>query len=365
MRKAVYMLVAVLLAMFLIVGVRRIKHEKHEKFEDATNDCPTEAIRGPDGRIHVNPGNRSFQTLSDYIGFLSGLYAKGSACIPPKVKPHRSTIDGILGGLGNGKQTPESVNLEGTSRDIMDHEGEEGPFVKKPINKLDDYEYSRVFEQERGARNSLSQASKNELLETRVLDWANLPFNSEERAKEEDSFIAGRMEGGFREPKSGVFFNTVQGKTLEPPDVEAARMREQKILAAYRPTDISKHIMDNETEAVANLVNKVYAEDKAWEPVLTKVGDNQWEVNELRPKPRKERYESETTQELSMMEAKGLVVPPPIVDIDDRIRGDPYFDKSGLGDRDNNRLWNYKDFNKWTPGLERVFAPTADNKAWY
>ena len=151
------------------------------------------------------------------------------------------------------------------------------------------------------------------------------------------------MESGFREPKTGVFFNTVRGSTLEPPDVEAARMREQKILAAYRPTDISKHIVDNETEAVANLVTKAYAEDKAWEPVVTKVGENQWEVTELRPKPRKEQYESEATQELSMMEAKGLVIPPPVVDISDRIRGDPYFDKSGLGDRDNNRLWNYKD----------------------
>jgi hypothetical protein len=247
----------------------------------------------------------------------------------------------------------------------MEHEGEEGPSIKKPINKLDDYEYRRVYEQERGSRNSLSQSTKNELLGTRALDWANLPFNSETRAQEEDSFIAGRMEDGFREPKSGVFFNTVRGSGLEPPDVEAAHAREQKLLAAYRPTDVSKHIMDNETEAVANLVNKVYAEDKAWEPVVTKVGENQWEVTELRPKPRKERYEAEATQELSMMEAKGLVVPPPVVDIDDRIRGDPYFDKSGVGDRDNNRLWNYKDFNKWTPGLERMFAPTSDNKTWY
>jgi hypothetical protein len=247
----------------------------------------------------------------------------------------------------------------------MDHSTDETTSRKDPINKLDDYEYTRVFESERGSRNSLETGTKNQLLGQRVHDWANLPFNSEERAKQEDTFIAGRMEDAYRDPKSGVFFNNVRGTTVEPPDVEASRAREQKLLAAYRPTDISKHVMDNETEAVANLVNKVYGEDPNWEPVVSKTGENQWAVTELKPKLRKEKYEESNTQELSMLEAKGLVVPPPIIEINDRIRGDPYFDKSGVGDRDNNRLWNYKDFNKWTPGLERMFAPTMDNKAWY
>jgi hypothetical protein len=58
------------------------------------------------------------------------------------------------------------------------------------------------------------------------------------------------------------------------------------------------------------------------------------------------------------------MMPPPTVNIDDRNRGDPYFDKSGVGDRDNDKVWQYKDFKKWTPGLERMFAPTMDTKEW-
>ena len=369
MNKFIIATLAVLAILTLVVFMYR--RRAGEAFSNPTTpenpnaSCPTEAIRGPDGRIHIKPGDRTFQTLPDYVAYLSGLYANGATCIAPKVQPNRSTIDGVLGGLGNGVQSPESLNLEGTTRDVMDHSTDETTSRKDPINKLDDYEYTRVFESERGSRNSLETGTKNQLLGQRVHDWANLPFNSEERAKQEDTFIAGRMEDAYRDPKSGVFFNNVRGTTVEPPDVEASRAREQKLLAAYRPTDISKHMMDNETEAVANLVNKVYGEDPNWEPVVSKTGENQWAVTELKPKLRKEKYEEGNTQELSMLEAKGLVVPPPSIEINDRIRGDPYFDKSGVGDRDNNRLWNYKDFNKWTPGLERMFAPTMDNKAWY
>jgi len=332
---------------------------------DVNSLCPKEAKRGPDGRIHIKPGNRTFQTMNEYMEFLTDLYTKGATCIAPRVTPNRSPVDQMLGGLGVGAQPPESTNLEGTARNIETANEDEGPSARTKINKLDDYEYTRVFQQERGNRNVIEKATQSKLLENRILDWANLPFNSEDRATAEDSFVAGRMESGFREPKSGVFFNTVRGADVEPPDVEAARAREQKLLAAYRPTDITQHVIDNETEAVANLVHKVYQEDVNWEPVVTKVGENQWEVAELRPKARKEKWEDEKTNDLAMMESRGLVVPPPMIDIDDRIRNDPYFDKAGVGDRDNNRLWNYKDFNKWTPGLERMFAPTTDNRAWY
>ena len=327
--------------------------------------CPTEAVRGPDGRIHTKPGNRSFQTLSDYVGYLSDLYANGATCIPPKVRPNREPIAGILGGLGNGVQPPSASNMEGPTRNVLETAfGEEGTSAKTPIQKLDDYEYTRVFDVERGSRNSMKAASKNEQIQSHVLDWANLPFNSEERANNEDTFIAGRMESGFRDPKSGVFFNTVEGDAVVPPDVEAAHAREQKIMAAYKPTEISKHTIDSDTEAVASLVNKLYATDPNWEPVVTKVSDHQWEINELRPKPRKEQYEDKSTISLSMAENNGIAIPPPVVDINDRMRDDPYFDKNGLGDRDNNKFWNYNDFRTWTPGLERMFAPTADTKEW-
>ena len=358
MNTTVILLLFTGIAIALVVLTSKLQLK--EMFETQTASvCPISAQRDPDGRIRVQPGDKVFPTISDYVNYLSGLYAGGAKCIPPAVKPNRSPVEGILGGLGNGVESPAGVAMKSATNAPV-----EMTSAKTPINKLDDYEYSRVFEVERGSRNALEQSVKNQLLENRVLDWANLPFNAEDRAKEEDEFIAGRMESGYRDPKTGVFFKTMEGASVVPPDVEAAKLREQKILAAYRPTEISKHVVDNETEAVAKLVMKAYESDPRWEPVVSKVGENKWEVTELRPKPRKERYADETVA-ASMADADKLLLPAPSLQIDDRMRDDPYFDKSGVIDNDNKRVWNYDDFRKWTPGLERMFAPTADNKAWY
>jgi len=364
----ILLLVVLLVGATLVVaGIPLRRRWRKEGFSsDATGlDCPTEAARGPDGKIHIKPGDKSFATLADYVGYLGNLYDKGAKCIPPMVRPNRAPIPGLFGGAGNGVEPPEAAARQGGTRDVLDFNNTEETSAKTPINKLDDYEYTRVFQQERGSRNVVSQATKNELLSSRILDWANLPFNSEERAEKEDAFVEDRMQNLYQEPKSGVFFSNMQGVQLEPPDVDAAKEREQKILASYRPTDITKHVIDNKMEAVAKLVHDEYKEDKNWEPVVRKTGENTFEVFELLPKRKKESYEEEQTKTLAMAEGDGTAHPIPTIDIDAHNRGDPYFDKAGVGDQDNNRFWNYKDFNKWTPGLERMFAPTADNRAWF
>lgn len=354
----------------LVVGVAIIfimmRFKSREGFAAAGGvTCPVSANRGPDGRIHVQPGDKSFATMQEYVSYLSDLYATGATCIPPKVIPNREPVAGLFGGGGNGAEPPQAAQMQGALRDITMDTAGETTSANTPIKKLDDYEYTRVFETERSARNDISPESKSKLMSDRLLDWASLPFNSEKRAGAEDEFISGVQESGFVEPKSGVFFNNVSGKPLDPPDVEAEKLREQKVLAAYRPTDISTHTIDSETEAVGKLVHTMYASDPNWEPVVTKVDENNYQVTELRPKARKEKFEEESTMKLSMAEEKGFAIPPPSIDITDRMRDDPYFDKNGLGDRDNNRFWNYNDFRKWTPGLERMFAPTSDIKEWH
>ena len=330
--------------------------------------CPTAAVRGPDGRISVVPSGQTFYTMSDYVTYLNGLYSGGSQCIPPPVTDDRPPVFGIIGGGGVGAAPPSAYNLEGTTRDILNTAADgEQTSAKTPINKLDDYEYTRVFQTEDQARNTISKQQKNELMEKINLDWANLPFNSENRAEKEDEFIAGRMENYWKDPKSGAFFNTVNGKTVMPPDAEAENLRQQKILASYRPTDISTHVVDSETETVAKMVMKIYENDPNWDPVITKTSEGQYAVTELVPKSRKERFEEAKT--IGMATTTGFgdqpQDPKAAIQISDQMRNDPFFDKGGVVDKDSNRIWEYNDFRKWTPDLERMFAPTAGTKAWY
>ena len=362
----------VLAISIVIVGLVKASTQGREGFVDARDDknskCPKEAWRGPDGRIHIKPGTQTFATLSDYVGYLGDLYTKGATCVPPKVRPlrdeDRTPLPGIFGGLGVGAESPDQVARQGASREVLNTEGPEMTSAKTPINKLDDYEYTRVFQENSQRRNPLSTETTNQLMNENILDWAKLPFISESREKQEDEFVAGRMESGFREPKSGIFFDILEGKGVEPPDVEAAKLREQKILATYRPTDVSTHIVDSETEAVGKLVHKVYENDPNWEPVVVKTGENQYQVSELRPKARKERYEDDSTMSLAMAETRGVYKPEPKIDIADRMSSDPFFE-GGVADKENDRFWQYKDFTKWTPGLERMFAPTVDKRNWY
>lgn len=349
----------------LYVAARPTATESFAAASDPNANCPTEAMRGPDGRIHVKPGDRSFQTMADYVGYLADLYTKGATCLAPKVRNAREPVFGVFGGQGVGAIPPAAVNLESATRAVLDTREPEETYARTKIDKLDDYEYTRIEQSERDSRNNLSTAVKNELLEGRKLDWANLPFNSEARAAAEDEFIAGRVEDMYRDPKTGVFFKNMAGGSLLPPDEDAAKMREQKILSSYRPTELTKHTIDSKTEAVAKLVNEMYKSDPKYEPVITKVDENKWEVSELRPRPQKESYSDAQAMTLSMAQEKGISIPPPEINISDRLSDDPYFDKSGVGDQANNRFWDYKDFNKWTPGLERMFAPTLNNKEWY
>jgi hypothetical protein len=330
--------------------------------------CPASAYEDAKGVIHVQPSGKTFPSMAAYTAYISSQEFDG--CKAVTVSPYGGPQEGVLGGAGTGTATLDQIERENLDRSpdiFMEQYPGEQTSVKGTVNSLDDYEFNRVFELENAPRNgALSKNLKDSLTSQRILDWSSLPFNSEERAGQEEQFVAGRLEDGFREPKSGVFFKNMEGVEIEPPDHEAVAAREAKILSAYQPTDITSHVVDSEMERVAKVVAQTYANDPDWEPVIEKRGEHQYAVTELRPRRKKETWESETP---SVQEAKdqGLVSGgsiTPSMAYDDQQRGDPYFDKEGVVDYSNNKFWNYNEFNKWTPGLERMFAPTNPTQEW-
>jgi len=330
------------------------------------NDCPLSAERKDDGKIHVQPQNQTFDTMGDYVAWLSSLSAAGSMCVPPYVKGPREVDvlqttgspnpgDREIGALG------KQVAQQNTSQNLFTRQVEgENTYAKTPINKLDDYEYTRIFQNENSPRSELSKTTVNSLMAKNQWDWSKLPFNSDARAEAETEFVAGRLDSAQRDPKTGVFFKNVEGMSVLPPDEDAAAVREKAALQAYEAAPATA-LMEHNVEDVAVMVKKMYAEDPNWEPVVEKVGDNEYRVSELRPKARKEKYAENQDMTIERAKEGGLIQAQ--VDVEGG-RQDPYFDKQGVLDYSNDRFWEYKDFKKWTPGLERMFAPTLDTTNW-
>ena len=347
------------IVIWYIYQIRRLSIKEGFTTE-SENECPLSAERQSDGRILVQPQNRRFDTMADYVAWLSSTFAAGSMCIPPYV---RSTSEVTV--ISNRDTGPNNQQLELQDRSGAIYTSQvpgEMTAAKTPINKLDDYEYTRIFTNENGPRGQLSQTTVNSLMAKHQWDWAKLPFVSEERALAEDEFIAGRKDTAFRDPKSGVFFKAVEGFAVQPPDIDTKESEEKASLEPFK-SENAVHLIEHNIEDVAEMVKKMYADDPNWEPVVEKVGDNTYRVSELRPRPKKEKYEEAQKEERTIEQAKDDGTISATVTVEGG-NNDPFFDKTGVVDYGNNRYWEYSDFKKWTPGLERMFAPTLDQADW-
>jgi len=328
--------------------------------------CFTEAKRGSDGKIHVQPGDQTFQDLSEYTSALVDQYSLGKLCIPPQVKEFRSPVEGVLGGLGTNTIGPNGVNQQNATRVVTESDVDR-PWDTTPINSVDDYDRTQVYENERNSRHgAMSTAVINDLSNKYKMDWAQLPFNSEAKAAQEDAFVAGRLDNVYREPKSGTFFKNMMGDGLFPPNTDEREQNERRMLNSYKAPQVAKNEEEEETSMIGRLVKKLFASDKDYEPVVEKSGANKWDITELRPKARTEQWaDADNGTSIDSAVRAGWVPPNPSMQIFDHGTNDPAFYRAGVADNDNGRFWNYKDFNKFTPGLERMFAPTLTTREWY
>ena len=219
----------------------------------------------------------------------------------------------------------------------------EKPYLLNPIDDLDDYEVSQIF-QNQGSK----EASKKQISDAMTrypMDWSmqgpasqNFQDNQENEKKKQDI-------PGYEEIE-----NTV------PSTVDS---EELKILQTYKP-ESSKGLLEYSVDDVKSLLEKVYLK-KGLIPVIekSKQGQNIWEITELKEKNPHIVWEDEVETDRQKMEKRGeesIEVPYTVSDVAAGL--DPFFQPRG-----EVRDGKY-DYNKFTPGLERMFAPTYPIKAW-
>jgi hypothetical protein len=260
--------------------------------------------------------------------------------------------------------TPPPTMPSGPGRVIMEYVTPD-TVAKDTIQSVDDYEYNYVFQNENDRE--LSQALRNKLMSQRPMDWAGLPPSSAEfQAGVRESFENAKPTV----PDSAQPFRDVNGENMVPPDIESVEMEERKILQTYQaPTAKDLESYSAEDAAAQDpheLIQKLYDQKGLVPTVAHKEGTNVYEIVGVRRKDEKVVYEDEEAPaSVGPVPGAGearIQVPATAYDV--AAAKDPYYDATAPGAGTSSRMGKW-DYQAWTPGLERMFAPSNDKQNWY
>ena len=230
------------------------------------------------------------------------------------------------------------------------------PYLNKPINSLDDYEMNLVFDNENDR--DITTDLRNKLMSQYPMDWSTQPGSSA-------YFSKGQKEAAEKATPldlsgNDIVYKNVSGGNLQPPDTDSIEKEERKILQTYKP----KHTQDLKTyniEDARDLIKKIYDAKGLIPEVEHKKDTNVYTIVATRKKGEKIQYEDDlgdaTAEESKDNMENVTVVPQAATDV---LRdSDPFYNTKQKGRMDK---WDY---TKYTPELERMFAPSTERSQWY
>ena len=328
----------VVLAILVVVGY---------SWFGSASACPTKIHRKEDGSLVLHPGGREFPDMN---AFQQWWAASGSVSKCP------------LPILSGGRETRV---MEENARSVYKEWASTS--AQTPIYKVDDYEFSRVFGYEKDGRMVEPRDNYNMILGQRQFDWADRPLTSDER---KDKYMG--LKEGFT--ADGTLTSTLEavarhGEKSHHPRSETSHHSKSETRHHPKSED-AECKRSREDKEVAHMITKAYADDPDWEPVVTKVGANHWEVNELKPRIRSHSRAHQSSR--STNEEQIVNTDDDSVDIRFKYREknivesaiDPYFVSDGNLPFESERQ-KRDPFYGPVPGLERPFAPTFDHAKWY
>lgn len=305
--------------------------------------CPKEIHRKEDGSLALYPTGQVFKDMNDFQQYFnsSGLIR---SCALPRLTGAREV--NVLINPDRPMQGPEET------------------YAKTPINKVDDFEFSRIFGIERGDEMVIPRQNFNKIISDRAFDKVNMPVSADARKDSYRGLVEGFTAAGDLTSDASESYGSSSHEA-------AARYNEVIEDEPDKDCKISR-----EEKKIARMVAKAYENDPNFDPVVVRTGANNWEVTELIPKRR--GAEREVIVEEQILDPKREAV-----DIKFRYpseeggRGrrdmiDPFFPPEG--DRGNGWGRHRDDgpdhraerdpYYGYVPGLERPFGPTLDHFSW-
>jgi hypothetical protein len=277
-------------------------------------------------------------------------------------------FEGFQSGAGSNTPTvsqlypdprPVRATEKGCDGNVVMEYSVGGPSAKRSIKDVDDYEYLAVSDNENDR--ALSMAMRNKLMSQRPFEWAGLPPSASQ-------FLAGLRESFTNAnetvPDDAKPYQDVNGGAMAPPDTTAAEMRERQTLQTYVPKRPSESMTTYDVEDADRLIRKIYDEKGLIPTVAHKNGTNVYEIVGVRKKDEKILYEDEEAPAMKgpVEKAGEATIHVPSAAYDMAAARDPYYNTAPGGAKTRMGKW---DFQAWTPGLERMFAPTEPKLNWY
>jgi hypothetical protein len=226
------------------------------------------------------------------------------------------------------------------------------PFYDKPINDVDDYEYSMIFENENDRE--ITKELRNKLMSQYPMDWTTNPPSSSNFTKGmKDS--KKNVEGTIAE--NPTMFQNISADNVNPPDTSGIEEEERKILQTYQPKN-NKDLKTYDVDDAYTLIKKIYDTKGEIPYVRHKKDTNVYEIVGTRRKDAQVVYDDEEAPYNPDMTGESDVTVPQAA-VDKLASVDPYFDTHNRTRMDKNN------YTRYTPGLERMFAPTFETEKWY
>jgi hypothetical protein len=170
--------------------------------------------------------------------------------------------------------------------------------------------------------------------------------------------INGGAQGQVK--KTGDIYEDIDGSNLQPVDTTKLEQEERAILNTFEFKRSSSDIGSYNPDDVAELLDKYYSKDKKTAYYVQRE-DGVYEVFETADKDPKITYEDEepevAREEMGDDMTQNIQVPKGVAQYSSKL--DPFFEP-----RQTMRA-NRQDYTAWTPGLERMFAPTDPKQQWY
>ena len=227
------------------------------------------------------------------------------------------------------------------------------PYSSAPIDSVDDYEYNMVFNNEGGR--GVTKEMRDRLMSQYPMDWSTQPPSSDQFEQGAAKYKAHAASEEM--PKKNTYYS-IDGSDMTPPDSLAAESQERQILMTYVPKN-PQSLTTYDAADAKEIINKIYSA-KGVIPQVQQNGSIFTIMSTTPVDASGAPIEEPAAAGPATEDARENTIIVPVMQSADITNGtDPFFTP---GEVTRDRKWDY---TRWTPGLERMFAPTEPMTKWY